>query len=209
MEVEYSLTYEDLQAFERNQRKQLGRLGPSLGLREWAWLVVLAAVIIAGAVAALIVTEPEGGPHEPATFIVGGLAAGAWSIVVVLTMSRRRLRLIRRLYEHGPSQWLLAHRRFIIGPEGFAVIGPSHRGQLAWPLLWKIAVTGQHAFFYTSLTQAYIVPRRAFPDPQSFDEFVDLARRYRDAPAPPAAPRPTGITTGMPAPTDVFRPDPP
>jgi hypothetical protein len=208
MEIEYSLTFDDLLALWRHIRKEGDRFWAARVACYWACIILVTASVMTG----FVLIHPSNkwrGPPGEEFFGLGFYLAGL-VLVMRVAADHGRARMMRRLYERGPDRWVLASRRLIIGPEAYSVIGAPYHTQIAWAGIWKIAVTKEHAFFYLSPMHAYIVPRRAFSDPKSFEEFVALARRFHDAPMPAPVPRPTGITTGALGPvTEVFRPDAP
>jgi hypothetical protein len=49
-----------------------------------------------------------------------------------------------------------------------------------WTDLTKIGVTENYLFFLVTPTYGYILPRRAFPDSDTWIQFRDTARSYFD-----------------------------
>jgi hypothetical protein len=210
MEVEYHLTFDDKLAFERHALKQIVKIAPARRQGLWAFgphvIVLVTAVATAVFNPALLVEWA----NEVIACLLGVLVGLMWYFFLGRGVNRGRLRSLRELFEEGHARWVLAPRRLTIGPEGFRVANYYFDSMNRWEQVWKIITTEDHAFFYVTPVQAQIVPRRAFPDGQAFDDFIALARQYHQGRAPTEWARPTGITTAATAPvTDIFRPDTP
>jgi hypothetical protein len=198
MEVEYVLTAEDYVAFNRYHQKanvRVLRLGP------WVWLVLLALLMGLFLLPAFS-SDPKRQPPPAADhgqwiqsaflfFIIPALV-----LVILLVWGSRYLLAIqvKRVVTHPDNRrQLLGWRRTAIGPEGVTVRGEEISTQLAWTGVHKIALTQQHAIFYTSALQAFIVPRRPFASDDEFKKFVETAQDYWEkAEDAPREKKPTG-----------------
>jgi hypothetical protein len=76
----------------------------------------------------------------------------------------------------------------------------------------SVGATRRHAFLYIKPYEAFVVPARAFHDGREFEDFVELARSYRedakDGP-PPARLPDLGEAWRQRAPSGVQAPLPP
>jgi hypothetical protein len=169
MEVEFSLTVDDLQAFLRyhcgkgaQQRHLLGYvLGGFLGV-----LVLLAVV--------------GGAPWPPwlTREVCWGLFAGALAMLALLAFAGQRntAQAIQRYFEGNPR--LFARHRLALLPEGVRFVSPFAEALVRWPGVLRVAVTDEHLFLYTGTDDAHVVPRRVFADPRDFDAYVAQAESY-------------------------------
>lgn len=49
-----------------------------------------------------------------------------------------------------------------------------------WYAIWKIIKTNEYAFIYSTPFSAFIIPKRAFDNPDEFEAFVKLAQQYHN-----------------------------
>jgi hypothetical protein len=211
MEVEYRQTPEDLQAFEAFHRRH----GPKMrGARKGlgcSWIIYIAL----GVWAALFVTDPKEGPlaglsHSLFVFGIGAIAGGLGMLGLLAWIKVLAVAATKKMPDDERMAWIFAPRRLVLTPEGIETTQEYRHGFVAWRLICFVGASDDHLFLYDAPTQAYVVPRRAFPDRQQFAAFVALARQYHQGRAPANWPQPPAIKTNIPTPTtDVFRPDTP
>jgi hypothetical protein len=182
MEIEYDLRLEDIEAFARFQLKH----GPKLKPRLFVQLIGLAlavAIVGLGLLAGLLSEQPN---TLWMSGFCGGAIAGILTTFILLAFLQKKLvvQQTSRLYNTEESRWHLAWRRLKITVDGFETTNDVEQLRYNWCVLSVIDSTDNHAFFYTALHQAHIIPRRAFRDRQHFEEFIDLACRYHKGLAP-------------------------
>ena len=183
MEVEYSLTPEDLLAVGRFRRRQ-----KSQPAARWP------APVIAGLLVLLFFVA-RAWPAVRAPGFLPGLGVGVFLplvlflLIVVLALGTRKA-----LLKDPRNQWLFATRRITLSPEELSIASWFARFSYRWEAVSDIRVTPGHVFLFITSTDAAVVPRRAFRDQQHFKEFVALARRYREGAAAPA-----GVMDALPA----------
>jgi hypothetical protein len=174
MEVEFALDPEDMAAFLAFQSK--GGLG--------RWLFPLFFAMLLG----MFAVNRFGDAHLSLSgggglTIFGGLALGAFVLLLLLRPLAVRFFITRSLAQYAKdprNHWFFKMARVSITPEGLAVTRPDHTSRTAWTALWKVGVSDDHLFFFTSADAAIVVPRRAFRDEGHFAEFLALARRYHE-----------------------------
>ena len=192
MEVEYNLTPEDVQAFVRVQQQRQKVQKVLVGSR-WTWVVLFCLLLSAFAL--------SDGIGASLLWLVLGVILGALGMLVVVIRLNKVAAQSQDEYLKDPrNQWVFATQRVTISPEGFAESSWFGRTVQRWEVIWDIAVTADHAFFWISTRAAHVVPRHAFRDQQQFEEFVALARRYQQG-----APTSTAITATPPRPTTITR----
>jgi hypothetical protein len=84
----------------------------------------------------------------------------------------------------------LSERLLVISPDGIATTEAWSDTFLRWGGIEEIVKTETHLFLYENAPEVgFIIPRRVFPDQQSYDEFSDLAQKYHtDSKLSPQAP---------------------
>jgi hypothetical protein len=200
MEVEFSLTVEDLQAFQRYYTESVhrsGKAGRSQAQMIWAVFILLIVGLI------LISGRKDMRMFDVITFILLGAVLG---VTMALYIGQRAGKLMvasqQQAVRDERNRRAFGSRRYRIAPDGITTEGEFYRIFDRWPGILEIAATVDHAFFYITDNSAYIVPRRAFRDALHFEEFVNLARRYHEE-----AGKPTGIITGLPGGSTAFTRD--
>jgi hypothetical protein len=181
MEVEYELTAEDLIAFQRyyqshpHTRSQQGGPNPFGRLVWWLILTVVAVVLYFAASADFVLTE------QLSYYLVAILGGAAFTLFGIVIYGRSMgPKLIRKVLNQGRNaEKLLGWRRFSIDAEAARNTTDFASVTYLWKGIDKIVTTREHAFFYFTTQLAFILPRRAFPDDQAFNDFVETARRYR------------------------------
>jgi hypothetical protein len=201
MEVEFSMTPDDVRAFYahhkrmRAKERQMGVLGN----------VVLAVVGAGMALAYQFVELPD----RLNWLIVGGLCGLLLAVVGLAFLASWLVRRDNKKYFTDPrNQWLFGRRIVRISPEGLTTRAEGHKESIEWSVIWLNA-TSDYIFFQSTTRTGTPVPRRAFRDREHFEDFIALAREYHQGQSIDEGPRPTGIT-GLPrSPTDIFRPENP
>jgi hypothetical protein len=81
-------------------------------------------------------------------------------------------------YREGRNKTLLGAHRLIIFKEGFTGISDGVESKAQWDIVEKIIQISDYVFIYIGTSMAIIVPRRAFPNQSSLQEFVDTVKQY-------------------------------
>jgi hypothetical protein len=83
--------------------------------------------------------------------------------------------------------WSLHHDRRMWGPrslqlarEGLIASDESGTATTFWHAITSIVQYRRHAFFFTGENEAFTLPQRAFINEQDFEQFLELARWYRE-----------------------------
>jgi len=197
LRVEFTLTLENMAAFLRYHRREghrpegkpPGAAGawveadrekegeggkPPGAAGAWLWLLLLVILV-----AVLLGTGgwPKWSELLPdLAYLVGPSAVVIGIFVLALFGGKLRDRLVVRKLSRTPL--FFEKRTLQISPAGLAAADPSGALTLRWHAVPRIREDEGQAYFYTSPTDAFILPRRAFADERQFGEFVDAARRY-------------------------------
>jgi hypothetical protein len=199
VEVEFELTPDDFAAFQRYHKER----GPKLGRGYAIYFVLLVAVV---GMYVVINYFPNLSPYLAGGVV--GIAVGFFAAVASAIQLRSTAAKRVRKELAGGKGW----RRLLLTPDGVTQYAPQAAGTTYWHAVLSVGATRGHAFLYIKPHEAYVVPARAFHDDREFEDFVELARRYRedakDGP-PPARLPDLGEAWRERAPSGVQAPSPP
>jgi hypothetical protein len=215
MEVTYTLTPDDLWAFQRfhaqRRAKWRGLTQFSNILLVGTWIVQLLLIVrIAYGLRYLLAFGPHVWGfvlHHHQHLLLNFLI---FSLFLVYLLFGPRFLAMRQ----APSAAVLSQpKQMRIGPEGVQVVTAQEQVRRAWSDIPDIGSDRDCVFLYLTPTTALIVPRRAFATPQQSQVFEAQARAFRADPYPAAAqktdtavndavwpPRPSMSTTSEPLP---------
>jgi hypothetical protein len=95
---------------------------------------------------------------------------------------RRKVRkTVTAMINEGSNRGLLGRRQLTISPNGVTESGEFGQTIRIWKSIDRIAEDEDYAYIYLHATEAMIVPRRAFPSVEEFDNFVAQAGEYHAA----------------------------
>jgi hypothetical protein len=83
------------------------------------------------------------------------------------------------MVNEGKNRDLFGPHRVEISPEGVTEVRPFGQSSTAWQGIERVTRHDDYAYLYINALAAIIVPRRAFPNPQAFEEFVEASRNYQ------------------------------
>lgn len=178
MEVEYSLTPDDLQAFFRYHQRHGQTLDARTRVKRQIILVV-ACLVLMGLMPLISPLLLKLDPSHLQPFWYGIFLGWFSYFLYQWVLSRVNSRFLFEKYHNEYSRWVFSPRRTNITPEGLSTTNEYEKLTLSWAVVWSIDATSHHVFFYTTRVGASIVPRRAFRDKQHFQAFVDLACHYQ------------------------------
>jgi hypothetical protein len=198
MDVEYVLGPDDFMAFQRYAWTNLPRKSlPRQGLITWIVLGILGLISLHSL---FLLTQ-----GERSVFLIA--VPCSFLCYLSFLIFRRKVALLQARWnlKRGLYDDFLGWQRLSISPEGLINEDKRATQIVRWGIVKRIGVTEEHAFFFISDAQAYVLPRRPFASEWEFTGFVETARRYRKEAAdlpPEKAPRPrkqlpegeTGIT---------------
>jgi hypothetical protein len=185
MEITYELTEDDIVALHRLPANpapgspEPGTGSPSRKHISWIWLGILVIVVTT-----LVFLDAGNGPGVGADFLFRKIVIpfGLISFAIVLAFARRRRgtkTYIQYWLRLGQNARTLGPQRLTITPAALTVTMALEATTSSWKLVKDIRVTSDHAFFWLISEYAYVLPGRAFPTRQAFDEFVAAGKQYR------------------------------
>ena len=195
MEIEYGLTLDDIEAFARFHLKHGPKVKPNPVVRTTT-LTFFAFVIFTMVILASFLRH--GLENNLLAGLCYGIPVGLYvgHLFLVLLGKKTFASTTVQLYDNPQSRWFLAWRRLRIDAEGFEITNEYEQLRSSWSIVCLIDSTDDHAFFYTTMLQAHLIPSRAFPNKENFEAFIDLACQYHKGKAP---------LSGSPGILDAFR----
>jgi hypothetical protein len=96
---------------------------------------------------------------------------------------RRKVRkIVHGMIGEGRNRTTLGRQRITISPEQIAKSGEFDQSTVQRPGIERVVKDRDYAYIYVNAMAAFIIPRRAFTDSVSFDEFVIKAQGYLERP---------------------------
>jgi hypothetical protein len=190
MEVEFVVRADDVLAAHEyvwdQPTNQVGVAGST-----WAVLVFVGALLPC---AGFLYVQ---GQLPLAALLIPILFVGVVSLKLIFWRPVLRRQLRRDLDQRADiKSKFLGWRRFKLTPEALVTATEHSSTTHAWAGVEKIAIASERAFFFYAPTLADVVPRRAFPDEESFKQFMEAAQRYWEAAR--QAPHDKGPAPGAP-----------
>ena len=173
MKASYELKRDDLAAFiEYHQRsspaarqQRIGCLAVALGA-----LMVLPGGILLTTDKPVLETALDIWP-----LLLGPVLFATLAIPYIRWRTRQ---MTTRLLSEGQNKEFYGQCELEAGPESLTETRPSGSTIRNWSSVERVAITPSHLFIYTSGIEAYVVPRRAFPDEATFSTFLgNIAER--------------------------------
>jgi hypothetical protein len=189
VEVEFDLRLEDLHAFVRFQKeRERAEWRRQAGLAWFGFGIIVLLV--------LIVPVLIGVWAVWVGLLLGVVLSSFGWLLVVARLQKVYLLFPEEHFNDPRNQWAWITRRVTLSPEEVVTTSRLFRGATRWETVWDVGVAPDHLFLMTSTKECVAIPRRAFRDRQHFEEFVALARRYKEG-----APTSTAITASLPGET--------
>jgi hypothetical protein len=180
MEISFVLNAEDLVAFQKHfvcHRPE----GRRIRIQRWLVIVGFSLLLIFLVVLSHAVTQEQDQPHwRFGTVLIPGVG---FLIFAALFRGRVQAWEIRRNAQKGLYGKVLGTHHVTLTPEAFVARTETSTNSSQWSGIEEIASTPTHAFIYTGPATAHIVPRRAFESDQTFRNFVETAKQFREAAA--------------------------
>jgi hypothetical protein len=181
MEVEFTLTADDLAAFALYDYTE----GPK-GWRRFLTLFWGVVAFFTLSVIAQVVKLFLGIDAWADLMLVGAIVGAlvmlrwVWWKWQPFALRRSARKLLAALDPKSRSYY---EQRLKLTPEGVVQMTPLATSLIDWAAVERIVVTDLYAFIYIAPHQAYIIPERAFRNEGDFHAFADQARAFQEAAA--------------------------
>ena len=178
MTVEYELTGEDLRAFNLYHQAHSPTARRQY-LFSWffpaaVWLLVCTGIWY-------LADQKRGVPLQTFLDLLPLFCGVPVYLIYFPWAHRRNLRkIIDGMIHEGKNRRLFCRHRVSISPEVVAESGDFGESSTRWPAVERVVANREYAFLYLNALAAIVVPRRAFPTEQAFEEFVKTATGYRE-----------------------------
>jgi hypothetical protein len=178
MEVEYELTPDDLYAFQWRAVfvSPRGRRARRMVYLLWILAVVLFAAVPAIGADGFVISRMN------LIFI-----AVVLPIVFLFQWGLDRLligRAIRQLLkDERPEKGQLGKHRIVLGEDGLRESTAVGESRISWAGVDRIEQDPAYIFIYTTPAAAYLIPKRAFKDPQEAEAFYQFSTARKQAAA--------------------------
>lgn len=177
MEVTGNINEDDVIAFNDHLMRTLP------GARRWMLFLWLLAPVIFGVLGVIASSLPGG--------VALGLKCFAFAlfVLVLLPVWYRwfNRRWIRAKLKSGRNTGMFGQRKMIVSPREIGCEHDHGHSVTYWSGIDRIETSPEHAFFFVSATNAFIIPKRHFNDEAEFDYFVETARAYHEEAAAEAS----------------------
>jgi hypothetical protein len=184
MDVEYSIIISDLEALQKYILEYVpyGKKQISNSIRNTACSAAILLIV------GFLLWEPN--RLFAIYFFVLSAVLVFFTITGKAQVKGRVAKFIREQYKLSTENTYVGKHDFSITPEFVIDIDDTGEEKRTWNSVYGLGVTDQHIFIVLKPgLNAFIVPKRAFPDDASFNQFFETARKYKLAVSnsPPAA----------------------
>lgn len=172
MKATYELTRDDLAAFfEYHQRSS-----PAARRQRMGCLVVAFCALMILPVGILLTTDK---PLPKTAIDIWPLLLGPllFALFAIPYLRWRTRQMSNRLLSEGQNKEFYGECELEAGEDALTETRPSGATTRNWTSVERVVTTPSHLFVYTSGIEAYVVPRRAFPNDSEFTAFVDAIRK--------------------------------
>jgi hypothetical protein len=173
--VDYALTEDDMVAFANVPFTStlLSRYSTGV-LRLFAFLGAIVVFLLAGLLSGSVDWWLDPAFRGRAFAIIAAV------FIAVFVFERPLLTFIlRRRVRTGRYAEMMQQRRLELSPAGVRSTTRTEETVTQWSEITRVTASIAGAYLISSPGRGYIVPRRAFPDPSAFAEFVRTARQLR------------------------------
>jgi len=102
-----------------------------------------------------------------------------WMIISPPLLRRFAWQVIRKTYSEGKNK-LIGKHRLLINKEGVKDTTDMGDSMTRWDAITNISSDDKYLFIAARASDTYIIPRNAFTDDSSFQNFIETANAYHD-----------------------------
>lgn len=139
-------------------------------------LAIYAAILAAPSLSALAEPSRLDGLMV-SLFVFVCILIPAWPVIQRMAVRRS----IRSAFASARNLGSLGPRQVTLTPRELRIRGPYTDDRVHWIAIENVEVGSSALYLYTSGTNGYVIPRRAFASDAEFEFFVALARGYQEA----------------------------
>lgn len=176
MKVTYSPELADLLALNEAKTMSSGvARGQVRFIRALGFILVLIGL-------ALLVLTGLTGDLVGVAVGLAAMGAGVFYAAFGARFYRSRSRkLAEKLYSARPSGLAFVPRTVHIDEHGVRETSDWHETVVVWTAVIGVQILPSHLLIWVAQMNAFVIPRRAFPDEQKYAAFCDAARASYDA----------------------------
>jgi hypothetical protein len=173
VELEYTLTLEDLVAFEeyhadhspsiQRKRKFMRFFYPLVGIATGLYLVIIDGGLMIAIVFLIIIF----------------LAMAIWFFSAPKRFRRHHRRAVTKLYQEGSNRALLGHQQQRADQNGLHSSSALGESRMNWSAIERMQSTPDYTFIYLSAVTAIVIPRKSVMR-GDYEGFVQFVRREHE-----------------------------
>lgn len=91
---------------------------------------------------------------------------------------RLQRRAIQKLIKNESSKQFFTERTLTLYPDHIQTISEMGENKMSWKAIKDITIVPEYAYLFVDTLQAVVIPKRAFPDHDAFDAFIQEATRF-------------------------------
>ncbi len=88
-------------------------------------------------------------------------------------------KVVKMMIREGMNKTILTKHRITLSAQGIECVTEFESTTTRWGAVERIATAEGHGFIYLSAISAHIIPKHAFSNEESFERFIETARRFR------------------------------
>jgi len=176
LEIEFEVTEEDLIAFNKQHHAR--------SLVKWIKRIFvlfycMSPIFFICWLFLLSISQWPNSSIWPNAIVLIPLSVVMLIVIIYEGINWRRMPLlaVRNALRVGHGRSALGQHHLSISAESICIQTPAVIAEVKWYAIWKIVVTGEYAFIYNTPYSAYIIPKRAFDQPDEFESFVKQAQQ--------------------------------
>ncbi|HXX95274.1 MAG TPA: YcxB family protein [Planctomycetota bacterium] len=175
MQIEFDFTKEDRVAFNVYHLEH----SPTHRRNRWTSLLWASAVwVVLWGV--LVATNESPGRAARALWPLL-MFVPVYAFIYPPLRRRHARRIIDRILDEGQNRAVLGRKRVTMTSVDLTAGDDMKSTTARWDAVERIEVTEAYAYIYISGSEAVILPRRAFPTDDEFQDWIEIARKYQAA----------------------------
>ena len=173
IDIECEVNIEDIIAWNYYFLQNRAQWKRNLKLWRFVFMPIMALFFTIGIIAFLMsILMPRGEISEYSILlIIIGLGGFLFYLFYPNVIRGNLRKTINKMYVQGKSDDIGVHK-YLISPEGVRGITGLSDGTVKWDAVENIVQTDKHLFILIHPNKAFIIPKRAFSDDSTFNQFA-------------------------------------